>query len=308
MPKSLKYYTDYWDDVVKCWLGGTIAPQQQLFLNEKWLKLSPLDIPEPYWGDPENCSMVIANYNPGGGGYRSRHTYRECACCPESFINQVKQKGYYQVAKDFPIIDEPGLPYDPLKSVVCWWKEYGGRKWWLKVMKWIQENIPEAFQEDSQKFLKKPFAIEFCGWHSVGWPASSCVKLYKKSKDLKSAIKKTFIMPLVDAVHNSDMQLGICVGSQFYYLFEEMAKSCSNIKKVCSCGPALKGINIHLFCISGELILVLWGEGRNRYANVGADKIKSFLAHSFQALEKDSCPCLNSKFLTLLNKWNISKQ
>ena len=157
MLRNMNWFIDYWDDVICQWFSGNIESKQQLFLNETSLKLNPEHMPEPYWGDPENCSIVIANYNPGGGADRNRHTWRECAYCPESFINQVKQNGYSNVVRGFPIIDNPNAIYDPLNNGVCWWQEYGGRGWWLKKMKWLDENILKLYPQDNLK--KKPFAI-----------------------------------------------------------------------------------------------------------------------------------------------------
>ena len=267
---SMTWFTKYWDDVIDNWFSTQIEPNQQLFLNEKSLNLNPKHMPEPYWGDPENCSIVIANYNPGGGADRNRHTYKDCENCPSSFINEVKKKKrYYEVVKDFPIIDDSKGDYNPLANGICWWKEFGGRKWWLQKMKRLQEYTNLQPENRVDIYKKKPFAIEFCAWHSVQWPTKSCEKIYKNNTNLASVIDRYFVKALVDAVHNSDTRLGICVGSQFYSLFDYMSQNNQFVKYVSSTQNASNpNINIHLFKIDGENIIVLWGKGRNRYPKI----------------------------------------
>ena len=51
-------FLNYWDDVIQNWLNGSIDPIQQQFLNVNWLNLSPDNMPQPYWGDLEYCSIV----------------------------------------------------------------------------------------------------------------------------------------------------------------------------------------------------------------------------------------------------------
>ncbi|MBR1801277.1 MAG: hypothetical protein IJ767_07305 [Bacteroidaceae bacterium] len=82
--QNIDSFLNYWDDVIRRWFDEHIGEGEQTFLDKKLLNLNCMHMPEPYWGNPHNCSIVIANYNPGGGADRNRHTYRECAWCPES--------------------------------------------------------------------------------------------------------------------------------------------------------------------------------------------------------------------------------
>ena len=276
----VKNYLDYWDRVINQWFMGSIEEKQKCFLSQEWLNLTPMHMPEPYWGDPENCSIVIANYNPGGGADRNRHTFRDCHCCPESFINQVQRKGCYsEVAKSFPIIDDPENKSTGIQP--CWWREYGGRKWWLNKLPWIKTayakimNVP--FEENAENPFapldKKPFAIEFCGWHSTKWPPHSLKKFYFETKcrnnsptSLSPIIDKYFIEPLVYSIKNSTCNCGICVGSQFHELFQEMEKQNKGVhlikdNKYANC-------NCVYYDVYGEHVIVIWGTGRNRYPNL----------------------------------------
>ena len=254
------WFTKYWDDVISDWFAGQINSEQQLFLNEQSLNLNPEHMPEPYWGDPENCSIVIANYNPGGGTDRNRHTYKDCACCSDSFINQVKILGYYNVVKNFSLILQP--------SNSCWWRDYGGSKWWLQKMKWLQQNIISPMNLSIDIYQKKPFAIEFCGWHSVQWPSGACTKLYDNAS-LATVIEDKFVNALTEAVDNSDCSFGICMGSQFCDLFKKMEKKSKNVQFIPqSIGGNGLPYNIRHFIVNGQNILVIWGKRNNRYPKI----------------------------------------
>lgn len=260
--RNMDWYLDYWDDVIRQWFDGHIEESQQVFLDNKLLGVNPMHMPEPYWGDPNRCSIVIANYNPGGGINRDRHTYRDCACCPESFINQVKKIGYYNVVKNFPLILEP--------SSSCWWRDYGGSRWWKNKMQWIGD-IERAIPNYVHNNLHSPFAIEFCGWHSPNWPANGCSTFYKKG-GLTHKASQYFMEALTDSVYNSDAPFGICIGKQFFDLFTFMG-----IKHIDQSKNSQPTYNLHFFKSNGVLLLVLWGVGRNRYPRIEQKMLQDFL-------------------------------
>ena len=136
----LKEFKDYWDGVIASWLKKEeFTHEQQQILGQEWLNLSRNHMPEPYWGNPEECSIVIANYNPGGGADRNRHVYFNCADWEHTFINEVKKSKskYSDVASSFPIIDEPNLN----EPIPAWWEDYGGGKWWRAKRDWLEDNI-----------------------------------------------------------------------------------------------------------------------------------------------------------------------
>ena len=278
--RNMSSFLTYWDKVVKQWFRnkpGKELKEQNLMIDavnkiaktpNNMALLQTTHMPEPYWGNPYDCSIVIANYNPGGGADRNRHTYWACRKCPESFINHVLLNGYYDVVKDFPIINNPN---DHTTPHPCWWKEYGGRKWWLKVSAWLKQFegcIPEFVSNSSQK----PFVIEFYGWHSPYWPSGACSTLYK-NKSIKPIIENCFIRPLVDAIHNSTCKCGICVGKQFYDLFISMG-----LTPIPHTGLKKKSINIFLFNICGSNVFTVWGPGRNRFPRLTCSTFSAFVS------------------------------
>lgn len=73
-------YLEYWDEAIrqwadspvpafmeseKYWLEPTVAKRAKRSVAEA-IGLQPELLPNPYWGNPERCSAVILNYNPGG--------------------------------------------------------------------------------------------------------------------------------------------------------------------------------------------------------------------------------------------------
>ena len=307
-------------------------------------------MPEPYWGNPEECSIVIANYNPGGGADRNRHAYFNCADWEHTFINEVKKSKYSDVASGFPIIDEPDLN----ESIPAWWEDYGGGKWWCDKRDWLEDNIiknkylynllkdiipielkslwqeniedtekvhsllidcinknedlknwiekskerkrlwqeykdnkklhrslidqikvnkdlydllkdcikdEEGKIEEYKSKVKKPFAIEFCGWHSKSWPGGACKKLYKYKEAI---IDKYFIDVLVEAVKCSDLKIGICTGKQLYDLLSKCAEKTQDQEL------ESQKYNLHLLELKGVKIISVWGETdkRNRFPDL----------------------------------------
>ena len=273
----LKEFKDYWDGVIASWLkeqGKVFDSDQNQILSQEWLNLSRNHMPEPYWGNPEECSIVIANYNPGGGADRNRHAYFKCADWEHTFIHEVKKSKYSDVASGFPIINEPNR--NDLESAPEWWEDYGGSKWWRKKHDWLKnsiinnEKLHDLFDKTKIKECgnKKPFAIEFCGWHSKSWPVNACERLYK-DKELQSIIDKYFINVLVEAIKCSDSKLGVCTGKQLYDLLISKYEGEIQDKELES-----QKYNLHLLELEDEgvkiKILSVWGETnkRNRFPDL----------------------------------------
>lgn len=241
-------FIEYWDDVIRIWLNQipitckstyqpisvnrknrigeniykdsfsvAIEDEQMSFFQHHQLRdlLCPAHMPEPYWGDPnENkCSLVVVDYNPGGGEDMSPHTYKSTIgnnqYPPNTMIKYVNEYSYSKLAKDFPIWKKD-LPAD--KS---WLSSYGGRdKFWLKKKKWVQHLVDCCVEEVKVEDCP-PFAIELCGWHSPNWPDNTGAFTDKDNTDLQETVAKRFALPLLKAIENSKSHLAICIGAQF---------------------------------------------------------------------------------------------
>ncbi len=231
-----KDFIDYWDDVINIWLGkkdktlnkySTVTKSyddEEGKLNveiekeqAEWFnvtdKLRPSHIPEPYWGDPCNCSIVIVNYNPGGGTGENRHTYRgKGDSYPDNtMVKYVNENKYSQLAKDCPILK---------KKTDCnehsWFCGYEGWKWWDKKKKWIQhleESIPQEKDDSQDAKDSLPFCIDLCAWHSHQWRYKK-KDIFDNSK-LKDSITERFVAPLLYAIEKSDCHLAVCIGAMY---------------------------------------------------------------------------------------------
>ena len=63
----MKNFINHWDEVFAHWVkNGSLSMTESHWNQQKEkIGLFPELMPEPYLGDPYNCSVVIMNYNPG---------------------------------------------------------------------------------------------------------------------------------------------------------------------------------------------------------------------------------------------------
>lgn len=231
-------FIDYWDNVVRQWINlpmgkghnasannkykdsnlvVSIENEQLPFFTDKILKdkLCPAHLPEPYWGDPDNCSIVIINYNPGGGTDMSPHTYKFTngnpyflPFPPNTMIEYVHCHSYSCMAKDFPIWRK-NLPADRK-----WLESYGGRDWWVQKKGWVKDLVDASCNKDTVNIeWCPPFAIELCGWHSRKWPSNW--ELDPNSTLLRNSIHNHFADPLLYSIEKSSADFAVCIGAQF---------------------------------------------------------------------------------------------
>lgn len=221
-------YIQYWENVVWAWLnydfndGDFRREIEKVFWNPKLKgKLRTNHIPGPYLGNPDNASVVILNYNPGGSDEWDSMKCHNCLRCDRNYysiINYVDRHGYYNFAKDFPYLNVN--VNDELKRSLD-----GGKQWWMKKIKWIDNLINAFSQEDesnidessnpeqkSNKNIKYPFAMEVCGWHSKKWSSNVLKKLYKNT-DLGNHIYETVILPMLYVIQ-FNKTFGICIGKE----------------------------------------------------------------------------------------------
>lgn len=154
--------------------------------------LSKWGMPEPYLGDPFNCSAVIVNINPGGVIDCNNWNAREKS---SNFIKKYLSSGSYEsYAHEFPYLR---LPKEELET--NWWKS---REVWIK------------------HFSKKkslPFAIELCPWHSTKWKGMSY-----KDDNLKAYINQYVIRPAGEVIKNSGLPFGLAIGKPIVMALEEL--------------------------------------------------------------------------------------
>lgn len=264
---QIAYFIDYWNKVVALWLDKHVNAQSEVVYANRpldakkecyykddhltvnvetnqlpWFKnkdteklLCPIHMPEPYWGNPDKCSIVIINYNPGGGLDMSPHTYKgKGAPYPDNtMIEYVNRKSYSALALDFPLLKTK----EELEKDERWWlRSYGGRKWWLQKKEWIEHLVDDWAKNGNKQsdekesklpiHTRRPFAIELCGWHSQNWNDSTVSIINNVLR--KEYMQKSFIYPLLQSIEKSTTQMAVCIGKQFApNVFEEIVEGCN---------------------------------------------------------------------------------
>lgn len=196
-------YVDYWDRVIEQWLQNNFncseLKEQENYGKALGIGNDSINnrLPEPYWGDPYNCSFVIMGYNPGPC-HDSRHNYRFCAGSQNCMIHEIKKSKYSDFAKSFPL-------YRSLSPTESWFEDSIGRRWWLKQKEnWIDNALKKMGT------VKLPFAMEFCAWHSDQWDGIKAGAITNNSSYLEILMDA-----FVESIGLSDSHIGICFGCDF---------------------------------------------------------------------------------------------
>lgn len=204
----MEKYLEHWNKVLEEWVTTGAVPSSEAYWQPQIEKIGlfPELMPEPYIGDPYNCSVVIMNYNPGAFNhqidtedglkkYHSDPVHHSRLSDPESMVyhyvhnyrERVAAGGYLGRGVD-PMYDTSGL-------------SKGGKDWWNKRLDWFKDLVPQS--------CKLPFAFELCGWHSHEW------KNLKFTPDLLAELKGLLAPAIEEAIKNSDLGIGLCVGAQW---------------------------------------------------------------------------------------------
>ncbi|MDD3049970.1 MAG: hypothetical protein PHR06_02380 [Candidatus Cloacimonetes bacterium] len=187
----IKEYINHWNDFMVKW----IEDPEEVFKNDLLsikhsgqidTQLKCNYLPQPYLGDPSNCSAVTLNLNPG--------KLIESRMHPNGyFIKELKNsKDYFEYAKDFP----------QLKKNSTFWKNQ---------INWINRLVEH---ENGEKNL--PFAIEICHWHSIRW------KNFKLDNELLDYFEKMVFGVIVNVIETSRLKTVLSIGSQYAKLYEKL--------------------------------------------------------------------------------------
>ncbi len=219
-------FIDYYDDMVEKWLNAYKAymdngsDEKEFDDLEEWKMFSEniptLEIkgmPEPYFGDPEKCSAVIININPG----QTIDTNDVEVLHPGNIMKHygIQAGGktkYSEIAKAFPYLNPEYCNDKDYKALVLSMKKNGLKQdsagWWQSRNKWINNILSYSHIKSDLK----PFAIEMCPWHSYEWDNNKNNKCFWENKELRDHIKKYVIEPACKAVKNSQLKFGLIIG------------------------------------------------------------------------------------------------
>lgn len=213
-------FIEYWDEVIREWSKGKgllkNVPQTERVWFDKTkdntkdntkTKLISEYMPEPYGGNPDKCSAVVINYNPGGSDIIKEDEYCHISqVATKGSMPDMMGKNYSKTALEFPWLNpadqRPAFMNDErLKPTINWLKN---RK------EWVDSLTGKA--SDSNM----PFFIDICGWHSKNWKG---VRFKSNSRydaePLVEYLKKHILPVLMYAIPKSELGIGLCVGKQF---------------------------------------------------------------------------------------------
>lgn len=186
-------YFKYCDGLVQDWIDNkaNLIEEDPFLHNSAILSGYPyFDImPEPFLGNPEKCSIVMINLNPGYTPGDEINLSRQNTA---NRFAKAHLKGYSDFAEPFPYLSNPQVH----PAGAGWWK---GRKEYL-------DRLVKAYTgKDTNRF---PFAIELCPWHSGKWGEAKV----KMRKDVYARMIKRTVIPALYAMGHSDAPLAIVVG------------------------------------------------------------------------------------------------
>ena len=198
----IQKWLDDWDVAIKTWdlnsrgLSGMLSPFSGLVADSK---LSSDYLPEPYYGNPDNCSAVVLNINPGS-----------------SSINEVTKLWYHRKSSTHKLIydfvnrfnstyssfQKVYSPFVASNSVpgVQWWKEYR--------IEFIN-NVVKLYELHKHNIigsglLANPFAMELCPLHS-----NDISGINFSQQVLRKDYMSYVIMPAVHILKQSNLPFGL---------------------------------------------------------------------------------------------------
>ena len=123
-------------------------------------------MPEPFWGNPENCYAVIINLNPGYSKYDKEYIGRDV-------ITKKLRNGYSDFAITNPYFIDAS--FHPAATA-----------WWSNRLNWMHKAFG-CFNDP-----RYPFMLELCPWHSKKWAETGITTFTEEQKEY---IKQNVLAP-----------------------------------------------------------------------------------------------------------------
>ena len=211
----MKEFIEYWDEIIREWSKGdgftkSIPQTERIWFDKTNADLIPGYMPEPYGGNPDKCSAVVLNYNPGGSDTVKKDAYCHISqVAVEGSMPEAMGKRYSEIALDFPWLkpadQRPAFMNDErLKPTIDWLRNR---------TEWVDSLLGKT-SDPGQDLM--PFFIDICGWHSKNWKG---VRFKSNSRydasPLVDYLKKHILPVLMYSIPKSELGVGLCVGKQF---------------------------------------------------------------------------------------------
>ena len=203
-----------WDDSIKYWdlhstaLSGLLSPFAGLVRSSK---LTPDYLPEPYYGDPDNCSAVVLNINPGSSSpneVTKLWNYR-------SFVNTLMYEFSNTFSSKYSDFQKVYSPFAAPNWVpgVQWWKD--NRNDFINKVVQLYNTYKGGLPNKSHQ-SHNPFALELCPLHS-----SNVNGINFFLKGLRTNYMTNVISPAANIINNSDIPFGLGFASSICNLLQK---------------------------------------------------------------------------------------
>ena len=237
-----------WDDVISEWLKckKPFDAQKNPLTNLNDGTLSLQHLPEPYYGDMDNPSIVIINLNPGTGLCEQCHLRNKVSGI---LVNDVKNLSYSGMAKSFPLDDNNSIVHMPQES----------KNWWESRLAWINHilTVREKMGIPIDRNNKKPFAIELVPLHSKSFKVSKAAEYVKN--------KYPAVLGAIEyAITKSDAKMGLAIGKPIYETLTTIGGYTLTTPKELQPDKNIKRYYRVLEKKNGPKILCTWSSGSNK--------------------------------------------
>ena len=240
-------FIDAWDNIIAKWMNIPYVsdPSNPLKPLQVHQNLSVEHLPEPYFGDPADCSIVMINLNPGEGGQIQHWSEQNNS----GIVGSAKTNKYSGLVIPFSFPSSSGAFYGTATD-----------KWWTGRRKYLEKLLGMK----SVTSIKSPFAIELCGLHSKG-TAGICFKKYLTAlKSVDTNLDPTNVMEI--AIKNSDAKFGFAVGKPIYEALKSIGYTDIQIPNPHNVKNAKGKQNARQFAVvekNGAKVLCTWTSGGN---------------------------------------------
>lgn len=214
MPQFSVFFKE-WDQCIDDWFQNpsNLTGRLKSFQN---VGCSLCYLPEPYYGDPECCSAVVININPGSSSPDEHVKEWPNQNNPSDFLIYDfahKYSGnYFNFQKDYsPFVAPPTVPG------VEWWRN--NRNDFIRRI----INLYNHFKNRSFDSGKVPFAMELCPLHSR---TTASINFSKKC--FRSVYLKNVFFPASFAILNSSIPFGLGFSSTLCKIMQ--TKEAGNFK------------------------------------------------------------------------------
>lgn len=211
MPSSfIQNWLDEWDDAIRTWdlnsraLSGFLFPFSGMVNSSK---LSSDFLPEPYYGDPDNCSAVVLNINPGSSSiHEATKLWYHRSCSKHTLIHDFVHR-FNSTYSLFQPVYSPFVAPNWVPGVQ-WWKDYRND---------FIERVVELYNNNKGKTIRiaSPFAMELCPLHS-----NDVSGINFSQKNLRSTYMSNVIIPAVHVIKTSSLPFGLGFSSAICNIFK----------------------------------------------------------------------------------------